>query len=72
LISQNLTGTDKNDSQINSPLQASFCCENSLFLHLHITIYGKWGIGRRKEKMKENGGGEDEESGLPSGGVRVA
>jgi hypothetical protein len=29
-VPENMTGTDKDDTEIDSQLQAAFCCENSV------------------------------------------
>jgi hypothetical protein len=41
-ISENMIGTDKDHTEIDSRLLVSFCCENSVVLYLHPVNYGKW------------------------------
>jgi hypothetical protein len=53
---QKTTGTDKDNSRIDSRLLVFFWSENSLVLYLYIANYGKWiGCIRRGEGAKSRG-----------------
>jgi hypothetical protein len=39
---ENMTGTDKDSTEINSRQLVSFCCANSMVLYLSLTNHGKW------------------------------
>jgi hypothetical protein len=39
-ISENMTGTDKNNTEIDSRLLVSFCCENNVVPYLYPANYG--------------------------------
>jgi hypothetical protein len=41
MLDENLTGTGKANSQINSRLLGSFCCANGLVVFLYIGNYGE-------------------------------
>jgi hypothetical protein len=40
-IPENMTGTDQDNTEINSRLLVSFCCANSVVACLYLANYGK-------------------------------
>jgi hypothetical protein len=41
-MSENMTGTDKDHTEINCSVLVSFCCENSIVPYLYLANYGKF------------------------------
>jgi hypothetical protein len=40
-ISETMTGTDEDNTEIDSQLLVSFCCENNVVPYLYLANYGK-------------------------------
>jgi hypothetical protein len=40
-MSENMTGTDKDDTEIDPRLLASFCCEDIMVRYLFLANYGE-------------------------------